>query len=45
MTKMIIKDKAYAVDLLKQRVRHIQDELTETFKSNVSDWLDFNPSV
>ena len=30
MTKMIIKDKAYAVDLLKQRVRHIQDELTDT---------------
>ena len=34
MTKMIIKDKAYAVDLLKQRVRHIQDELTDTDRDN-----------
>ena len=30
MTKMIIKDREYAVDLLEQRVGHLKSELTDT---------------
>ena len=30
MTKMIIKDRDYAVDLLKQRVGQLEDELSNT---------------